>query len=342
MLDKIILSDSYFRVLLVELEKYGYITRPSFLDFLDSDFYIKSAIKWLGQDGFISTMTTVYQMALLADQIIIYDPMNESDTWDLTRCNDFNILLEKQKAEEYVVNIDEVNYIDNFIKPIVMKKLSNLYGERVLPEYIIEIVLHNTTNEALKLLPDNNIDWTEWIIKIQSYALDIIDMQELSATNDCPALSSSYNLCFQDNLNMYNSQLNTYALVRISYNNIIGKLPVFNNVHEVLKLKNERKSDIKRLRNVLDEFEHIIRTEGQEKAIGKIVTDINKASMELAKRNPAKTVNQWANILLVPISVVEKLVGLPPIGLSLKVIAWLTNISLERYKNRYNWIDLIR
>lgn len=114
------------------------------------------------------------------------------------------------------------------------------------------------------------------------------------------------------------------------------------NPHEVLTVKNERKKDIHRLRNVLDEFDYIIRSEGEEKAIKRITCDINKASMELAKGNPSKSVSRWASIILIPILVAEQLMRLPPIGMTLEIITILSNISLDVYKRRYKWINLIR
>jgi hypothetical protein len=188
MFERIILCDNYFRVFLGQLNDSGYIKRPPLIDFLDADFNRSTAIKWLGKDGYEDVKLATLQMAMLADDIIIYDPMNEMYNWDISTCKSYNILVKESEQNEYLPDENEKRYVDKYIRPIVIKRMKNKYKANLLPEKYIDIILSNTTQSALEILPQINIDWIEWIIEIQSTVMDIIDIQKLSTTNFCPVL----------------------------------------------------------------------------------------------------------------------------------------------------------
>ena len=62
----------------------------------------------------------------------------------------------------------------------------------------------------------------------------------------------------------------------------------------------------------------------------------------MAKGSIGKKILSWANILLVPCSVLERLFELPPVALSINVIAYIAKNFIEKKGQKYNWIDLIR
>jgi len=202
---------------------------------------------------------------------------------------------------------------------------------------ILNDILNKKLERLYKLYPC--IEWVEWSNKIFRMVKDIQNMHEISAINDCPLLSVEYD--FRKTHAECNN-LENYALIRMEYQNIIGELPVVNNAYEILEIKRHKKKEIRAFKEVFEEFETIIRNNGSEKAIQKISTDIKKVSIELAKGNMISKVSTWASVLLVPVAVVETLLELPPIGLGVDVIAWISGQYISRKESYKKWVEIIR
>ena len=123
--------------------------------------------------------------------------------------------------------------------------------------------------------------------------------------------------------------LDNYATIKVECKNMIGALPKLNSLLEVIDFKNKKRKEIARLRNVLSEFEDIVRTSGRDVAIKNIkhdaelaVRDLNRNISTLAK------IGCWTTILSVPITIAESMLHIPPvIGLPVGILGTGSLIS---------------
>lgn len=341
MFEKLILSDAYKHTFSSILLKYNYISLPEEMKVIGSDFLIEGGIRRVGRQKYDDMILNIYQMALLFDEFILYDFSEEPQMFDgELRQNDFiPTTLIKGSIYDKTEQPDSL-YIEEYIKPILKKTLQK-YGfdsfSETTANYILDVILSHNTQLLYHIFP--GLEWIEWENIILSKAHDIQDLHELSATYESSLLSLDYNF---SNTQAECTALNNYALIRISYEKVISKLPQINNAHEVLALRKTKKVEIRNFREVMQEFDQVIKTEGTNNAVQKLTKDLNKVTSELAKGNPVSKVARWANLLLVPVSVVEQLLDLPPIGLGINVVAWFADNYMQKKDKSKKWCELIR
>lgn len=342
MFDKLILSDAYNYTFNSILLKYNYISLPDEFKVLGNDYLFEGGIRRVGESKYYDMILNIYQMALLYDEFILYDYSEEPQMFDneLVRNEFIPTTLIKGSVYDEAEQTEDF-YIEECIKPILKSSLQNRRDFKKFTEKTADFIIDKVLSHNTKLLydADSNTEWVEWENVILSKAHDIQDLHELSATHECSLLSLDYNFA---NTHAECTVLNNYALVRISYENVISKLPKINNAHEVLAMRKQKKTEIKHFRTVMQELDYIIKTEGTNKAVQKITSDLNKVSLELAKGNPVSKIAHWAHLLLVPVSVVERLLELPPIGLGINVIAWFADNHIQRKEKSKKWCELIR
>jgi len=368
MFEKIILCDDYSMYFLKGLEKDSLIRREEwFYDLGISINKLEEADNVFGNKNRNNIYLTALQMAMLAEEIIIPDIDGQGlGSIDLSTCKNFDIksYTPTINQDEYTVEQDEFSYIDEYVFPIVWDRIKGIDKSNIIKPDIVKITLHCPSSEIDKYFdifnlfypPEFTTDWTEWTIKIYGYALDIMCIQETSALFYSPTLSYKYSSKSASENIPYNSQLDTYALVKIGLDKVIGTVPILKNANDVLRLKDNRKADISRLRVTLDEFDNYLRNYGHAKALDKIILDINKASRELSNLENKMKTTRWANYLLLPISVIEEIAAVvgsekplfsglsivSHMGFSLEIVSLIANSVMKRRFARNNWLDLVR
>ena len=176
----------------------------------------------------------------------------------------------------------------------------------------------------------------------------LINILDLSVQKSAALMQSDYNL---DNIEMdrgvcekrsIEQLMETYQILRIAYENSIGSLPKLNSIDDVLILKEKRRTDIKRLNTVLNEIEFNLRI-GQKSALKTAKKRISKASKELSRGNSIAKVNKWITYLSLPVSIVEAMLGVPPMmGIATGSIGIVSTLSPEVIKRRNGWLQIIR
>lgn len=141
-----------------------------------------------------------------------------------------------------------------------------------------------------------------------------------------------------------NSDMNVYNILRCEYSKLIGELPKINNMNDILKLKKERKSDIKNLRDEISNLQEIITKEGTEKAIERAAKDVSKAAASLKKRNELQKVGTWTSILSVPVAIAESVSVLPTHGILGMLLTGLGGAFAvtDKILQKNNWCEIIR
>lgn len=168
---------------------------------------------------------------------------------------------------------------------------------------------------------------------------------QLSSEHDCPIIQSHFDFNKISYFgNMYNHiTRDAYVLLKIECRNILGELPYIESFTQALSIKNKKKNEIKNLRSVLIELNYVLKEEGQEKAITKIVKDIHKAQLELTKGNPYKKVAKWTQFIAVPIAAAETLLQSQTFfGISIEAIGQLVEIIPEVKRRQNNWLEVFR
>lgn len=133
-----------------------------------------------------------------------------------------------------------------------------------------------------------------------------------------------------------------YKILKIEHNKILDKLPCFDSFSEAFRFKEERKSDIRRLRNVISEIEDVLRNNGRESAVKKAENDIIKAKKELLRNSKLQKVLRWTTYFTLPVGVAEALLNSTFFGLSISSVGFLTQMVSDINVKRNNWLDLVR
>lgn len=340
MFDKLVLSDAYYYTFASILVKYGFYKLSEPFNVLGSDFLTEGGIRRVGEKKFSNMVMNIYQMSLLFDEFVLYDYTDEPGSFDSISDNKFiRTTLIKGSSPYRQESVDDL-YIQEYIMPILMKSVSKLtilnsFGRDTIYD-ILDTILQHKTYKLYSLHP--GIEWVEIENRVLGIVHDITDLHELSAKNDCPLLSLDYDF---SNTHAECRSTYEYALIRVAYEKIVSKIPTINSAYDVLKLKRSKRKEIKNFQKVMEEFDQLVRSGGEKKAIEKISEDMKKVSIELSMGTPAATVSKWATMFLVPVSVVERLLDLPPIGLSIEVIAWVANSYIKKKQESNNWLELI-
>lgn len=168
---------------------------------------------------------------------------------------------------------------------------------------------------------------------------------EISTNKNAHIMNCEYKLAkigyenFDTSINTY---LESYKILRCELSKLIGTLPKLDSLDEVFELKEQRKSDINNLKEVLNQLEYVLKNEGKERAIIEASHDVQKAAESLSKRNKVASVGKWTTLFSVPISVLEIAKGLPPIGLALSAIGTGVCVADEFFKKKGGWCEVVR
>ena len=348
MFDEIIFGGGDEVILANEMVKSGY---GFYTDYMNhhphSDLY-KETLSYAPH--VINRRNHIFQMCLLANTVILPDvppffSLEEQSFFEFTSMNDVYSkisLLNPYDDKEYI------EYLKPIVVPYIKEKIyiPEFYrGEFSQTEY------HNSYYDKLYGIADNYISTLpnrmENALKqfYDNSMKELTILLELSAARECPIMQDKYDFSQIHKYQKYlsTSSLEAYTILKVNCENIIGTLPVLHNINDVIYLKNHNQKDIKRLREVLSEFEFIIRNYGYEKSINKIVKDIQQASKELSKNSYSKKVSKFVQYLSVPISAAEILLSVPPIiGLSIQAVGLLSELSTESKKRKNNWLTIVR
>jgi hypothetical protein len=207
-----------------------------------------------------------------------------------------------------------------------------------------------------KLVPEYNLDQEsyltsrrqDWTAMILSNVGQLMFMIERSMISGSVVLQSRFEL------NKSSTDLQTaaaglrstkepsYGILRFAAEEAIGTLPNLETIDDVLRLKDKRANDIRRLREVLDIVDSALR-ESKHRALIQARDEVSRASAELTQGNNAARVNKWIGYLSLPVSVLETLFSFPPItGLTLGVFGVGASLHADSRLARSRWLQIIR
>lgn len=134
----------------------------------------------------------------------------------------------------------------------------------------------------------------------------------------------------------------SYQILRLSFEKMVGQLPKLNSLTEVLRLKEKRHRDITRLRSVLSEIEQSLR-EGRTAAIHKAENEISKAAKDLSWGNTVDKVSKWTMYLSLPVGIIELYLAMPPVtGISFTSLGIASTLTAGVVKAKNQWIQVLR
>lgn len=230
-------------------------------------------------------------------------------------------------------------------------KIEILHFQKMINENIIMLSINAhifSTKTISHVKFDQNIvlnylyflfSWME--VNIDNLLWDI----NLSYSYDGIILNSEYRM---DKLGLNqdekpNEDAIVYRTLRAELNKLIGSLPHADSLEDIFRLKEKYRSDINRLRSVIDELEYVLRESGHKKMIEKAAKDISKASKELEKTEKLDKVSTWSTYLSIPVAVAETILSAPPIaGISLGTLGVYATKKSNNIKKENNWISIIR
>jgi hypothetical protein len=198
-------------------------------------------------------------------------------------------------------------------------------------------------------MDDNEGDFHEhfWSDLIRLVTFTLVELLESSAMGTAVAIQDLFDVTVApasvglENVAISNHD-DAYALLRIALEDEIGALPQLNTIDDVLRLRDRRQPDIRRLRQVLNEVETHARR-GSPAGLIKARQEIAIAARDLTRGETADKVGQWASVLALPLVVAEPLLGIPSVGsAALSIVGGGATLLAQANKRRSTWIQVVR
>ena len=218
--------------------------------------------------------------------------------------------------------------------------------------FMIEDLLNSqqsnlTQKEFSRVLDIKGYGFSELANRLKILATTLIALLELSVETNGVLMQNAYDMDsieLDSGISHKREKLGeAYQIVRISYENVIGKLPKLDNFNEVLRLKEKRFHDIQRLKCVLDEIETIAKAGNIKKALEKAEKDIRLAANDLSRGTIYENVAKWSSYITLPVSAIELYFHTPPvISIPLGIVGAATTLKSEKSKSKNGWIQVIR
>jgi len=194
--------------------------------------------------------------------------------------------------------------------------------------------------------PDNYWEGLFAIIMSQ-YVGTLMKLLEMSSVNNSILMQKEFD--FQKITNYKNIRttnlretLDSYKIVRLSYEKLITKLPKLESIEDVFRIKESKHKEIKRLREILFLIERSLK-HGEQRAIKRANKEITKAVNDLNRGKRLSKVNRWISYLSLPIGIIEASFGMPPVmGILTGVSSSSTAYNANQMVKHNNWIQVVR
>jgi len=227
------------------------------------------------------------------------------------------------------------------------QKLMNTHYDFISSNAIIHMIRHmNNPIYSITSTGDYVKDYLQEMIQIFAVHVEALlwDMK-LSSEYNATIVNTNYRI---EKLGYNHAQKlkdrdSIYNTLKIELSNYLGYMPKFESFHDVLRIKDKQRQDIKRLQNVISELEATLVECGNEKMITQAVNNVSKANKELLRLKQYEKVSKWTTYLSIPIAVSEIVMQLPPIlGMSLAGIGTSATLKAEHSKKQSGWVSVIR
>lgn len=302
----------------------------------------------------------LFQTILLYDEVFVFMPLHV-ELKNLGNYMQINYgTLEEVFSSEF--NEAYIIYIQPMVEKQIRQYLKYFYSKDwniSLTEFVRDVfcyfseldrcsALENRLSETIKIcaqkcLINNKIEFEdELLFQVisafnRSFAHVVYNL-ETSVANDAAIMG----LDLQE-LDAPKSQIEKcFRILKIEQANLLGELPCFSNITEVIETKNKRRKDIKRLRQVLSELENILREGGTTSAIKKAENDIIKANAEMCRSLNCGKISRYTTYISLPISIAETIIGASFGGLVITAGSFLTQLYNDYTYKKNNWLSLLR
>jgi len=136
--------------------------------------------------------------------------------------------------------------------------------------------------------------------------------------------------------------IESYKILKLSYQKFISNLPALGNINDVLKLKEKKHKEIKQLQQVLHEIEIDLRS-GRVETIKKVDLRVKKVVKDLNRNLTLQKVTNWLTYMSVPITTIETILSLPPVmGFSTGIAGLGATLKSNMTENKNGWLQVIR
>ncbi|MCE5319461.1 MAG: hypothetical protein LLG04_19105 [Parachlamydia sp.] len=187
--------------------------------------------------------------------------------------------------------------------------------------------------------------WMDQWVQPTETLMTLLDMSE---KQDAALLQKAFQFGFIDScgvvegLNAAQGTVGSYGILRACYEEAIGSLPRVSSLAEVLRLKEKRSKDIRKMRCVLSEIEQALR-QGEAAAVVTAMKYLRKAARDLSRGTTTGKVSRWATYLSLPVGIIEAYNGLPPVaGISIASAGVGSTLISDIAQSKNKWIQVIR
>jgi len=235
------------------------------------------------------------------------------------------------------------NYYITYIQPLLSQYLlhrnilnlqyNNQRSDEIYTNINNHIFFSIPLSKEIEALISDQIEMYRTFIR--SLVNELIFTLELSAEKEASIISSSINFSINDN-----RQKGAYAVIQIASSGILGSVPVFKSIDDIIDKKKKYGSEIILLNNYLAKLDEALINDGYEQSIKIAIADIIKANKAIVKFEKALKPIRFCKYYLIPISVIERLLNLPPIGLTINFVAWAVDETMKHHPS--SWINILK
>lgn len=196
-------------------------------------------------------------------------------------------------------------------------------------------------------LPDEYEEFGLCISVIENLTLSIWHLFYTATVEDAVILQNAFRFRTKatrtlDDLVVDKYSRASHSTIRLQLKGLIPELPAFSSFDEVRRVKERKRKQIRRFREVIEFTEEGLRN-GDNTILTKIDREIALALKDLNAGQKLAKISEWATYFSVPIASIEMLLGVPGIlGIATGVAGTACQISSKQATTKGDWVNLVR
>lgn len=242
----------------------------------------------------------------------------------LLRCAASNPSHEMCRSQRAILSADKMNLLQ-YIELVY----DNIFMYANSTPYLVHYYMRDCNYPA----------YESWVAAlICGYAETISVNFQKSTENDAiiTGLDIAINECIQRNV-----KSECYSVLKIAFEDIIGPLPIFSSLREVMEFKDKYGSSIKTLKDELCNIEYLLRNNEPE-AINKAKHDVELSAKAVRRNSKYNKPLKWLTYASFPIGIAENLLNSSFLGLALSGAGFVLQLACDYSDRKNNWIFLLR
>lgn len=243
---------------------------------------------------------------------------------DLLRCSESNPNHEMCKSQRAILSADKMNLLQ-YIELVY----DNIFTYANATPYLVHYYMRHCNYPA----------YESWVAALICGYTETISVNLQKSTED-NAIITGLDITLSEYIQR-DIKGECYSILKVAFENVIGPLPVFSSLREVMEFKEKYGSNIKSLKNELFNIEYLLRNNKPE-AINKALHDVELSAKAVRRNSKYNKPLKWLTYASFPIGIAETLLNSSFIGLTLSGAGFVLQLACDYSDRKNNWLFLLR